>query len=107
MKTKLQNGEKILKDGRANLQSSVDTVGGKLFLTDQRLIFESHKFNVQTGATEISLSNVMGVKPCWTKFLGIIPLAPNSMAVMTKDGKSRQFVVSRRDSWIEEICSEI
>ena len=102
-KTPLQPGETLVKEGRANLQRGVESVGGHLYLTDRRLIFESHRFNVQSGPTEIPLPDVVDMRKVWTKFLGLIPIAPNSIAVTTRDGQVRQLVCSGRDAWLEAI----
>jgi hypothetical protein len=77
----------------------METVGGKLYLTSQRLIFESHKLNIQTGVTEVPLQEIQSTEKCWTKFLGCIPLIPNSLAVSTKDGSVYKFVLYGRGSW--------
>ena len=58
MKSELRPNERIVKEGPANLQKNIETVGGKLRVTDQRLIFEAHKFNYQGGATEVELSDI-------------------------------------------------
>lgn len=99
MKTALRQGETIIKESAANLQKGIETVGGKLHLTNQRLVFEAHKFNVQGGSTEIDLANVQTSRPCWTRFLGLIPLFPNSLAVSTRDGKEYRFVLFGRGAW--------
>lgn len=99
MKTELRPGEKFVRDGSANLQRNIETVGGKLYLTNQRLVFESHKFNVQSGVTEVDLSNIQSLEKCWTKFLAFLPLFPNSLAVYTKQGKEYRFVLSGRGAW--------
>ena len=57
MQTLLRQAEKVVKEGAANLQKNLETVGGKLYLTNQRLVFEAHKLNVQGGATEVELSS--------------------------------------------------
>lgn len=41
MKFALRAGERIIREGAANLQKNIETVGGKLYLTNQRLVFES------------------------------------------------------------------
>ena len=105
MKTELKPNEQIIRQGLANLQKGVETVGGKLYLTNQRLVFEAHKFNVQGGTTEIELSDIQSTEKCWTKFLGLIPLMPNSLAVHTKTGKEYRFVVFFRGSWAASIDS--
>jgi hypothetical protein len=99
MKTKLNSHEILVKSGAANLQKGVETVGGKLYLTTQRLIFEAHKINIQGGVTDIKLSDVNTSKLVWTKFLGLIPLVPNSLAVILKNDKEYRFVLFGRKVW--------
>ena len=99
MKTELKQNERVIKQGAANLQKGFETVGGKLYLTNQRLVFEAHQINVQGGITEIELSEVQSTQKCWTKFLGFIPLIPNSLAVNTKDGEEYRFVLFGRGAW--------
>ncbi len=103
MKTELKENEQIIKKGAANLQKGLETVGGKLYLTDQRLVFEAHKINIQGGNTEINLSDIQSSEKCWTKFLGFIPLMPNSLAVHTKTGKEYRFVLFGRGAWAAAI----
>jgi hypothetical protein len=103
MKTELRQGEQIIKYGLASLPKNIETVGGKLYLTNQRLVFETHMFNVQRGVTEVELSNIQSSQPCWTRFLNIIPVFPNSLAVFTKQGKEYRFVLSGRHTWAAAI----
>lgn len=103
MKTEQRQGEKLVKEGAANLQRKLETVGGKLYLTNQRLVFEAHKFNFQSGVTEVDMSNVQSSEKCWTKFLGLFPLFPNSLAVHTKQGEEHRFVLFGRGAWLAEI----
>jgi len=98
MKTAIESNEKVIKEGLANMQRGMETVGGKLYLTTQRLIFESHKFNIQTGNTEFLLQDISNTTPCWTKFLNLIPLAPNSLSVSVSDNEHR-FVLFGRKNW--------
>ena len=56
MSTQVIRGEKILHEGLANRLRGIDAVWGRLFLTAQRLIFESNVLNIQTGNTIISLN---------------------------------------------------
>jgi hypothetical protein len=103
MNTLLNADETILKDGPANLQRGAETVGGKVYLTSRRLVFEAHKFNLQRGATEIPLGDISSVARCWTKFLNLIPVLPNSLAVTTTQGEEYRFVLFGRDAWEEAI----
>ena len=102
MKTELIDHETEIKSGFANLQRGAETVGGKLYLTNHRLIFESHALNIQTGTTIVPLQEISETTPCWTKFLNLIPLAPNSLSVSTPDGEKR-FVLFGRKSWKQAI----
>ena len=99
MKTELRQGEQIIKEGAANLQKNIETVGGKPCLTNQRLVFEAHGLNVQSGIVEVQLSNIQSSLPCGTKFLGLIPIFPNSIAVFTKQGQEYRFVLFGRHAW--------
>ncbi|EQD55503.1 hypothetical protein B1B_09196, partial [mine drainage metagenome] len=96
MKVDLHPNEKLQREGVANLQRGVEIVGGKLFLTNQRLFFQSHSFNIQTGATDIPLPQILGTRLCWSKFLGVLPLLPNSLAVDTVGGVEYRFVLFGR-----------
>jgi len=106
MKITLNPNENLVREGAANLQRGAETVGGRLFLTDQRLVFQSHSFNIQTGATEIPLSQVRGTRLCWTRFLNLIPLLPNSLAVATSSGAEYRFAIFGRKEWATAIGAQ-
>ena len=91
MNTPLNPDEAILRTGGANFQHGIETVGGKLYLTNRRLIFESHALNIQRGATLIPLDDVSSATKCWTKFLNLIPLMPNSLAITITQGQEFRF----------------
>jgi hypothetical protein len=99
MKTPLLPNEHLIEEGAANLQRGLETVGGRLFLTDHRLVFEPHAVNLQRGVTVVDLAQVQSTRACWTKFLGLIPLFPNSLAVYTKEGTEFRFVLFGRHAW--------
>jgi hypothetical protein len=103
MKTPFLAGETPIKDSAANLQRGIETVGGWLYLTNHRVVFESHAFNIQTGTTIVPLASITGARECWTKFLNLIPLFPNSFAVATKEGSVFRFVTFGRQAWIDAI----
>lgn len=95
--------EQLVRQGAANLQKNIETVGGKLLLTNQRLVFKAHAINFQGGTTDVPLSDIQSVQPCWTKFLGLVPLFPNSLAVTTKKGVEYRFVLFGRQAWADAI----
>ncbi len=99
MKTALLPNEHVIKEGAANLQRGLETVGGRLFLTSHRLVFEAHALNFQSSAVAVELERVQSTRACWTKFLGLIPLLPNSLAVYTKEGVEFRFVLFGRHAW--------
>ncbi len=103
MQTALEPGESVVKQGKANLQRGIETVGGHAYLTNRRLVFESHKFNVQRGSTIVPLSEVTEVGRAWTKFLNVLPLAKNSVRVATGDGGQHKIVCSGAGKWAEAI----
>jgi hypothetical protein len=103
MNTRLRRDEDMIRDGMASIQRGIETVGGNLYLTTQRLIFESHALNIQTGKTIIPLGDVKDVQTCWTKFLGLIPVFPNGLAVSTKTGETFRFVLFSRTEWMRAI----
>jgi len=103
MKTELKPGEELIKKGGGSLQKGVETVGGFLYLTSQRLIFEAHAINIQGGNTIIDLSDIESTEKCWTKFLNVIPLMPNSLAVHTRTGDEYRYVLFGRSDWQEKI----
>ena len=83
------------------MMRGLEGVGGKLYITNQRLVFESHSFNIQTGVDIISLIDITGTQKVWSRFLGI-PLAPNGLKITTQYGEYI-FVVYGRTKIIDTI----
>ena len=102
-KTTLDPGESALKEGRANLQRGAETVGGRLFLTNRRLIFEAHIFNVQRGGDQIQLGQIAEMRPAWTRFFGVVPVMPSTLCVRTDGGAEYNLVCRGRAAWMEAI----
>jgi len=73
VKTVLEVGEKLVRKSPANHQRGVETVGGMLYLTTARLIFESHALNIQTGVTKVSISEINRLRKDWAKILRRYP----------------------------------
>ena len=101
--TEITKGENLLKAGGANLQKGLETVGGHLHLTNNRLVFVAHKLNIQTGVTEIQLADIVSVHKWRTKLFGKIPIFPNSIRVICRQGEEFNIVLNNRDSWVDEI----
>ncbi len=94
----LRDGEVIIKEQDANHFVSIEAVGGKLFLTNQRLYFKSHILNIQGHELTMELGDIENVEKRNT-----LLIVPNGISVKLKGGKEENFVVMGRDSWIEEI----
>ncbi len=104
MDFKLQEGEKIIKQGSANLSNIVNSKGGKLYLTNQRLIFIGHGMNIGNDAYAVNVESIMSARKSSTVsiFLLCIPV-PNAIRVVTNNGVATKFTVSGRDKWIKAI----
>jgi len=98
LKPKLIEGEVIESHGSANLFRGFESVGGILFMTNKRLIFNSHKFNLQTGQTSIDYSEIKEITGRKTA-----KLFNNGVRIIDSNGKKYDFVVNEREIWIEQI----
>ncbi|HEY7906413.1 MAG TPA: hypothetical protein VIC53_05775 [Wenzhouxiangella sp.] len=96
--------DETIKKGRANLQRGIETVGGSLSLTNDQLVFTPHDTNFQRDPVAIGVNEIQSVAKGWTKFLGFIPLFPNTLSVQT-GAETHRFVVSDRDGWAAAIQS--
>ena len=93
--------ETIIKEGGANHFKGKEGVGGKLVLTDKRLIFKSHKFNIQNHQENFDLGNV---KTLWaTRTLRIFE---NGLTVQLTTDCRHKFVVDEPADWVEEIKNQ-
>ncbi len=94
----LQPNEKIIKKGAANHWKGPESVGGKLFLTNQRLYFSSHSLNVQAHTLSIPLENIQKLEK--HSSLGIVP---NGLSITTTESATEKFVLWGREKWIVNI----
>src|SRR5262249_29335551 len=93
----LSEGERLLKHGLANHYRGMVNVGGWLYLTDRRLLFQPAPGNFHKQDLSIPLTEVTDVEACMT--LGIIP---NGLRVKTT-ATTERFVLWGRRAWQEEI----
>jgi len=92
--------EIILFETPANHFKGIEAVGGKLFLTNKRLVFNSHKLNIQNHQLAISLVDIMKVGRY--KTLGLVN---NGLAVTTAGNTTEKFVVEQLDEWLNQLAS--
>ena len=91
----LEPGEASRHAGPANHFVGVEGVGGKLVLTDRRVVFRSHGFNIQVHALELPLASIASVTPVMT--LGLVD---NGLLFRMTDGHVERFVVGGRQEWL-------
>lgn len=112
MELQLQEGENIIKRGKANVVTFWQVKGGELLLTNKRIIFSAHGFNFGgSSAISIKREDILGFSKAltWPKILFIafpFPI-PNSIKVATNSGKTYKFVVAGRKDWISTLQNEI
>ena len=106
MRTDLVEDEVVVKEGKENLMKGINSVGGKLYLTNLRLVFESHGFAQSKTATIIDLSSISSVQECWPRIFGIIPLFPNGIAINTTQGQEHRLALGKRGTWIDAINTQ-
>jgi hypothetical protein len=91
-------GEDVTHEGLANHFKGAEGVGGYLWLTTGRLVFRSHKLNIQNHEWAALLSDIVKVEA--TKTLGMIP---NGLQITLTSGETHKFVVNQNLVWQEAI----
>lgn len=91
----------VIREGGCNLFFGIESVGGKLFLTKDSLLFYSHGINISSRRkyTVIDLNEITDVEKCNT-----LLIVPNGIKVYT-NSKTYQFILYSRSKWIEIIKS--
>ena len=98
----LFENEKVEEEIFASLFRGIEGVGGKIFLTNDRLIFKSHSLNIQKGQTNIDYSEISSVGRRKT-----MKIINNGMKILTNKGQEYCFVVNDRESQIQKISSKL
>jgi hypothetical protein len=86
----LQHGEQIKFQGPANHIKGIEAVGGKIYLTNQRLFFRSHKWNFQNHSLSIPLEQIGNMEERLPRFA-----VKKRLIVKTTNGKCERFVLER------------
>lgn len=98
MRTRLEPGEELVRQGFANVLVAPTYANGRLYLTDRRLVFEGR----DGGEIDVPFEWVAAVAPDWSRAFGV-RLFPNAVAVTTTDGRTVRFVVFGRRGWLAAI----
>ncbi|WP_298903439.1 GRAM domain-containing protein [uncultured Psychroserpens sp.] len=102
IKPELEPDEIIEIEGPANVFRGIGGVGGKLFLTNKKMIFKSHKLNIRKEQTTIAYQNIKTIIKGKTA-----KIIDNKIKIVTLDNKVFNFVVNERDLWFESIAESI
>ncbi|QJD83218.1 GRAM domain-containing protein [Cohnella herbarum] len=86
----------------ANLFRGIESVGGRIRISDKSVLFTAHAINIQTQITEIAFDQISTITKRNT--LGLIP---NGMTIETRDGKKYKFVLWNRQKIIDFVSSRI
>ena len=76
----------------------MEGVGGKLYLTNWRLVFQSHKLNIQNHQLSINLMDIQSVGRY--KTLGLVN---NGLTIVTTN-TTEKFVVEQVNQWIKQLA---
>ncbi|RKP57995.1 hypothetical protein D7Z26_00325 [Cohnella endophytica] len=95
----LRATERYIKENLpANLFRGIEAVGGKIDVTNERVIFKPHGFNVQTKPLELNIQDIVSIEKRNT-----LLLVPNGMKIRLNDGQEYKFVVWNRAKLIDLI----
>lgn len=97
MELPLHPNESILFETDANHFKGIEAVGGRLYLTNQRLVFVSHRLNVQNHLWSIIPASIQRVE----RFRPLL-IANNGIRLITADA-TEKFVVDQREEWIKRL----
>ncbi|MDO6744587.1 GRAM domain-containing protein [Tenacibaculum soleae] len=94
----LEKGEQIEIHGPGNLFKGFEAIGGKIILTNKRIVFKSHNINIQKINVAIDYLDIKQIIKTKT-----IKFIDNGIKITTKDHKEYNFVVNERDLWFSKI----
>ena len=97
----LANDEVIIRKGAATHLIPFEGVGGKLFLTNQRLFFESHSFNFQGQEESLPLEDIVEIEARHSDFIS------RKLSIYLINDSVEEFIVYKRKTWISEIQKAI
>jgi hypothetical protein len=90
----INENEKIIFETPANHFKSTEGVGGKLYLTNKRLVFKSHKFNIQNHELSIPINNIAKAER-----YKVLNLVNKGLRIQTTEGVTERFVVDKASEW--------
>ncbi|MDR0267783.1 GRAM domain-containing protein [Paenibacillus sp.] len=98
----LQQSETFILKKAANLFRGLEAVGGWVTLTNQRLIFDPHRLNIQTEPLVLTYAEMIGIEKRYT-----LNLVPNGIKITTESGDEYKFVMWKRSAFIDYVNERI
>jgi len=93
-------GEAAVLESPANHFKGLEAVGGRLYLTQTKIIFKSHSFNIQNHELVIERSNIKNTSRY--RSLGIVN---NGLIIELNDSTKHKFVVNGTGEWVAKISA--
>ena len=103
MLTKPLPDEGLIMKGPVSMGGRNQKSGGMLYLTNRRLIFESHRPDGQDECIAIALESIDAIKAGLSKIFNLIPIAPNAMSIKTAQGRDYHLLLFGRHQWVASI----
>ena len=94
--------EETAFDVGANLKRGIESVGGRLVVTNQALHFKSHALNLQKMPLDLRYDEIVGVTK--RNNLGFVP---NGLELQLKSGESYRLTINKRNEIAAYIESRI
>ena len=95
-------GESVRLEGPANHFKGLEGVGGYLWMTDMRVHFRSHSYNIQNHEWSAPLSDIQDAQA--TKTIGLFN---NGLRLKTRTGEEHRFTVYDNHGWAEAIRAQL
>ena len=90
----LEGGEVLIRKGKANHFVGSISDGGRLRLTNRRLIFRAHRVNLTRVSGSIAVADVVDF---------VTGRAPTDLTLVLADGTTERFALWHRRDWIADI----
>jgi len=98
----LESNKEISFTTHANLYRGTEVGGGRMNITNEEVIFDAHKINMQGESLVIKMEDIDEVKKRRTLFI-----VPNGLKIKLNSGEEYKFVVSKRSALITHITSQL
>jgi len=97
----LNENEVLIRKSRATHRKGIEGVGGKLYLTNQRLYFKSYFFNIQSHEETIPIQSIDYIEAEGSDFLSA------KMSIHLKSGAVEIFHMPKRKEWVHAVQNSL